>query len=44
MYATALTEEQVMDLFKTSVTIDKKGNIHSREYIENDNLNITKTG
>ena len=44
-YATALTEEQVLDLYNTSVTIDNKGNIYAREYIEdNDNLNITKTG
>lgn len=44
-YATALTEEQVLELYNTSVTIDNKGNIYSREYIENDdNLNITKSG
>lgn len=45
IYATALTEEQVLELYNTSVTIDNKGNIYSREYIEdNNNLNITKTG
>lgn len=45
IYATALTDAQIKELYNTSVTIDNKGNIYSREYIEDDdNLNITKTG
>lgn len=44
LYTTALTEEQVLDLYHTSVTIDNLGNIYSREYDEDDNLSITKTG
>ena len=44
IYATALTEEQIKELYNTSVTIDNLGNIHAREFDENSNLNITKTG
>lgn len=44
IYYTALTPEQILELYNTSATIDNKGNIYSREYIENNKLNITKTG
>ena len=45
IYATALTSSQIKELYKTSVTIDKNGNIYAREQIENNsNINITKTG
>lgn len=44
LYATVLTEEQIKELYNTSATIDNNGNIYSRGFIENDNLNITKTG
>lgn len=44
IYYTALTDEQILELYNTSATIDNKGNVYSREYIENNKLNITKTG
>ncbi len=44
IYATALTPEQILELYNTSATIDNKGNVYSREYVENDELNVTKTG
>ena len=44
IYATALTEEQVLELYHTSGTIDHEGNFYAREFDENDNLNLTKTG
>lgn len=44
IYATALTTEQVKDLYNTSAAIDKNGNGYAREEIEEFNLNITKTG
>lgn len=34
MYATALTEAQVKELYNTSATIDKNGNIYTRELVE----------
>ena len=34
IYATALTEMQVKELYDTSVSIDKQGNIYTRELIE----------
>ena len=44
IYTTALTEEQVLDLYYTSATIDNLGNVYSREYIETEKTSITKTG
>lgn len=44
IYVTALSENQILELYNTSATIDNKGNVYSREYIENNKLNITKTG
>lgn len=44
LYATVLTEEQIKELYNASATIDNNGNIYSRGFIENDSLNITKTG
>lgn len=35
IYATALTDDQVKELYDTSVTIDNLGNVHVRELIEN---------
>ena len=34
IYATALTEEQVKELYNTSATIDKSGNVYAREVVE----------
>ena len=34
IYATALTPEQVLELYNTSATIDNKGNIYARELVE----------
>ena len=44
LYATALTAEQILDLYHTSATIDNLGNVYSREYIETEKTSITKTG
>lgn len=44
IYITVLNEEQIKELYNTSATIDNNGNIYAREFIENDNLNITKAG
>ena len=34
IYATALTEAQVLDLYRTSVSIDKNGSVYARELVE----------
>lgn len=34
IYATALTQEQILELYNTSVTIDKNGNVYAREVQE----------
>ena len=34
LYATALTAEQVLELYNTSATIDNTGNIYARELVE----------
>ena len=34
IYATALTAEQIKELYNTSATIDNKGNIYARELVE----------
>ena len=34
IYATALTAEQVLDLYHTSASIDKEGNVYARELVE----------
>lgn len=34
IYITILTEEQILELYNTSATIDKNGNIYSREMVE----------
>ena len=34
LYATALTAEQILDLYHTSASIDKEGNVYTREVIE----------
>lgn len=44
MYATELTESQIQELYQTSMAIDNNGNGYAREIIEDNNLNITKTG
>ena len=33
-YATALTEDQVKELYNTSMSVDSNGNIHARELVE----------
>ena len=44
IYATALTPEQILELYHTSATIDNKGSTYGREIIENKNISITKKG
>ena len=44
IYATALNDEQILELYNTSMTIDKNGNGYVREVIEDSKLNVTKTG
>jgi hypothetical protein len=34
IYATALTPEQIKELYNTSMSIDNNGNIHVRELVE----------
>ena len=34
IYATSLTEEQVKELYNTSASIDKQGNVYTRELVE----------
>ena len=34
IYATALTAEQILELYNTSMSIDKNGNIYARELVE----------
>ena len=34
IYTTALTPEQIKELYNTSMTIDNNGNIHARELVE----------
>lgn len=34
LYVTALTAEQVLDLYHTSASIDKEGNVYARELVE----------
>lgn len=34
IYATALTDEQILELYNTSATIDNNGNVYAREVIE----------
>lgn len=44
MYATELTEKQILELYNTSMTIDNIGNGYSRDIIEDNLLNIDKQG
>ena len=44
LYTTALSEEDILDLYHTPFSIDNKGNSYAREVIEDTSLNITKTG
>jgi len=34
LYSTALTAEQIKELYNTSASIDNKGNIYARELVE----------
>jgi hypothetical protein len=34
IYATPLTDAQIKELYDTSMTIDKSGNIYARELVE----------
>lgn len=44
IYATVLSDEDILDLYHTPFSIDNKGNSYAREVIEDTSLNITKTG
>ena len=46
IYATALTPDQIKELYNTSMSIDNKDNIHARELVETtDNIiSVSKTG
>ena len=45
IYATALSLEDIKELYQTSVSIDNKSNIYSREFIEDNNtISIQQNG
>ena len=44
IYCTPLSAEAIKDLYQTSLKIDKDGKDHTFELVEDDVLNITKTG
>lgn len=44
IYATALSDEDIKELYNTSVCIDNKYNTHAYEFIEDDSKKFTKTG
>lgn len=44
IYCTALSQDDIKDLYQTSAKVDKLGNIHTFEFIEDEGLKITKTG
>ncbi len=45
IYATALTEAQILELYNTSITIDKNGNGYARELLEGYNsLSVNRQG
>lgn len=44
IYCTALSAEDILDLYRTSAKIDKTGKVHTFEFVEDEGLKITKTG
>ena len=44
IYSTPLSDDDILDLYQTSVKIDKLGNIHAGEIQETDKVSIKKTG
>jgi hypothetical protein len=46
IYATALSDDDIKELYETSVSIDNKSNIYSRQFEENDlnKISITNRG
>lgn len=44
IYCTALSADAIKDIYRTSLKIDNNGKDHTFELIENNGLNITKTG
>ena len=44
IYCTALSANAIKDIYRTSLKIDKDGKDHTFELVEDDRLNITKTG
>ena len=44
IYCTALSAEDILDLYHTSAKIDKTGKVHTFEFVENEGTKITKTG
>lgn len=44
IYCTALSQDDIKDLYQTSAKVDKLGNIHTFEFIEDDAMKIKKTG
>ena len=44
IYCTALSAEDILDLYHTSAKIDKTGKVHTFEFVEDEGTKITKTG
>ena len=44
IYCTALSAEDILDLYHTSAKIDKTGKVHTFEFVEDESTKITKTG
>lgn len=44
IYCTALSAEDILDLYHTSAKIDRTGKVHTFEFVENNKMNITKSG
>ena len=44
IYCTALSAEDILDLYRTSAKIDKTGKVHTFEFVEDDAIKIKKTG
>ena len=44
IYATALSDSDILSLYNTSAMIDNKGRIHGYEYIEDDEISIDNNG
>ena len=41
---TSLTVDDLQRLYNTAASMDNGNNVYTREYVENDNLKLTKTG